>query len=81
MGHFHEELCGCFSDWKSCLWVSCIPGGILCVQAVATDRATQGGAVVPCLLITFLGPIGAAINRGKIRERYGIEGDGGFIYK
>lgn len=74
MGHFHEELCGCFSDIKSCLWVWCVPGGVCCVQAVATDRATQSGAFVPCILVALLGPIGAAINRGKIRERYGIEG-------
>lgn len=74
MTKFEEELCGCFSDIKVCLWGWCVPCGIICMQASAVNKVTGQGAAVPCLLTLFLSCIGAAINRGKIREHYGIEG-------
>jgi len=77
MTNFEEELCGCCSDVKVCLWGWCIPCGIVCIQASAVNKATGTGATVPCLLVVFLGFIGGAINRGKIREHYKI--DGSFI--
>ena len=74
MSQFQEELCGCFSDIPVCLFAWCVPGGVCCMQASAVDKATQQGAVVPYLLICCLNSIGAAINRGKIRQVYGIQG-------
>ena len=71
MSNFNEDLFGCFSDLKVCLAGWCLP---CCVQAVAVDKATGTGALIPCLFVCFLGCIGGAINRGKIRERFGIEG-------
>lgn len=74
MSHFHEELCGCCSNIPVCLWAMCVPGGICCMQASAVSKATHMGACVPYMLICCLGVIGAAINRGKIRQIYEIEG-------
>lgn len=74
MTNFEEELCGCCSDVKVCLWGWCVPFGLICIQASAVNKATGTGATVPCLLVVFLGCIGGAINRGKIREHYGIHG-------
>jgi Cys-rich protein (TIGR01571 family) len=71
MSNFNEELFGCLSDIKVCLLGWCFA---CCLQAVAVDKATGTGAIVPALLTCCLGCIGAAINRGKIRERFGIEG-------
>lgn len=77
MTKFEEELCGCFSDFPVCLFGWCVPGGFMCLQAAAVDKATGTGAVVPYLLVCFLVCIGGAINRGKIRDHFGIEG--GFV--
>jgi Cys-rich protein (TIGR01571 family) len=75
MANFNEELFGCFSDVKSLLWAWCVPGGACCMQALAVDKATGAGAVVPYFLVACLACVGGAINRGKIRERFGIGGD------
>jgi Cys-rich protein (TIGR01571 family) len=45
------------------------------LQAKAVDIATQEGMVVPYILPCLLGCIGGAINRGKIREVYKIDGN------
>ena len=75
MSNFNEDLFGCLSDIKVCLAGCFYP---CCVQAVAVDKATGTGVVMPLLLVCCLSCIGAGINRGKIRERYGIEGS--FIF-
>ena len=77
MAKFEEQLCGCFSNVPVCLWGTFVPGGALCIQASAVNKATNQGATVPYLLVCFLACIGGAINRGKIREHFSIEG--GFI--
>ena len=47
------------------------------MQAKAVDEAAGSGKLTPCLIITFFGPLGGAINRETIRKDYNI--DGGFI--
>ena len=73
MADFNEELFGCFSDFVVCLW-SFVPGGICCIQAKAVDKALGEGAIIPYLFPAFLLCIGGALNRGKIRVRYSLEG-------
>ena len=74
MSKFNEDLCGCFSDLTTLLWGCCVPGGILCMQGLAVDRATGQGCAIPYLLVCLCACIGGAINRGKIRDNYGIAG-------
>ena len=47
-----------------------------CMQAIAVNRASQGkeGICVPILFVCLLGCIGAAINRGKLRQSLNIDG-------
>lgn len=75
MAQFDEALCGCLSELCSCLVAWCVPGGYCFLQAKAVDIATQEGMVVPYILPCLLGCIGGAINRGKIREVYKIDGN------
>jgi len=72
---FDEPLCGCFSDWTSCLIVTFVPFGDSIGQAMAVDNARSQGLIVPCLLSSFLLCIGGAINRAKVREAYEIQGN------
>lgn len=74
MSSFDDPLCGCFSDICSCLVSCCLPLGVSCVQACAVDKSLDSGMcksfIHPCILMC----IGSAINRGKIRSKYMIEG-------
>jgi len=76
MADFEEPLLGCLADFCICLVAFCVPCGACCMQAQAVDRATQGneGVFMPLLCVCCLGCIGAAINRGKIRESFSISG-------
>jgi Cys-rich protein (TIGR01571 family) len=74
MSYFHESILGCFSDIPVCLTgMSGI--GICILQARAVSKATGEGFCVPCLLVSFLGCFGGAINRKKLRDVYNIDGD------
>lgn len=75
MGDFYESLFGCLSHPPVCLLVGLCPVSACCVQAIAVDKATNEGKVVPILCICFLGCIGLAFNRHKIRSRYLIPGN------
>ena len=74
MSHFDEELFGCLIDKKICFIGCCVPGGCFCLQASAVNKATGKGLAVPYLLDCFLLCSGGAINRGKLRVTYEIEG-------
>jgi len=74
MATFDEPLCGCLNDLSSCCITWCIPCGLCYIQATAVDEATGNGCGMPFVLSLF-GCIGQAINRGKIREQYGISGN------
>jgi len=74
MAEFEEPFCGCFNDVPVCLIACCIPGGACYFEAVAVDTVTQEGLVIPFLLPCCLSCIGGAINRGKIRDHYKIDG-------
>ena len=71
---FNEALCGCTNDWTSCLIGTFVPCGLCYLQAKAVDIVTQDGMCIP-ILLQFLGSIGWAINRGKIRGRYDYDGN------
>ena len=68
MRDFNEPLFGCFKDIPLCLIASCVPCGLCYLQAKAVDTVTNDGMAIPCLLIYFAGCLGAAVNRGKVRE-------------
>ncbi|CAG9309889.1 unnamed protein product [Blepharisma stoltei] len=76
MSKFTESLFGCCSDIKVCLWGGCVPCGPYCLQGYAIKAATKGaeGCCMPCLIGSFLGCIGGAINRSRIRQLLTIEG-------
>ena len=74
MANFNEDLFGCFSDLKLCLLACCVPGGVCCLQAEAVYKAYGQSRFVPYLFPFCLACIGGAVNRGKIRERYSLEG-------
>ncbi|CAG9314136.1 unnamed protein product [Blepharisma stoltei] len=74
---FDQPLFGCSSDPKSCLIVLCVPCGSAIVQGLAVKNARNEGFIVPYCINILLACIGAAINRGQIRNKYDIEG--GFI--
>lgn len=74
MSNFNEDLLGCFSNFKVCFIGWCCPGGICLLQADAVNLANGNGVLVPYLFVYCFGCIGGAINRGKIRDRYNIEG-------
>lgn len=74
---FDQPLFGCSSDIKSCLIVACLPCGGAIAQGLAVKNATGEGFIVPYCMTILLACIGAAINRGQIRNKYNLEG--GFI--
>ena len=74
MANFNEDLFGCFSELPICLFGCCVPAGACCLQATAVDKCYGQGKFVPFLFVCSLGCIGGAINRGKIRLRYSLEG-------
>lgn len=75
MSGFQEELCGCFSDWLSCVVSYFVPYGPCLLQSCAVSEASQFNPVLACILDCCLLCIGCAINRGKIRQSYSIEGN------
>lgn len=75
MVDFDEGLCGCLSDITSCLIACLVPGGVCGIQAKAVNKATGEGMLVPFIFPCFTGCIGAAFNRGKIRDKYHLEGN------
>lgn len=71
---WQEKLCGCFSNPLICVMACFIPGAICAIQAVAVDKATGNGVIVPLLLNCFFGAFGAACNRETIRKKLEIDG-------
>lgn len=80
MAEFEEPLCGCLQDMGVCCFAYFVPLGICCMQAKAVEMATQtnagggSGFCKPCCCIWCFVCIGAAYNRGKIREQFSIQG-------
>jgi Cys-rich protein (TIGR01571 family) len=79
MDGFQESLCGCFSNIPICLIVTFVPFGSCAVQAIAHDHATKEGIMAPLIPIILTGCIGCcclgfAMNRGKIRIKYNLNG-------
>mmetsp|Transcript_5333 Transcript_5333/g.9780 ORF Transcript_5333/g.9780 Transcript_5333/m.9780 type:complete len:105 (+) Transcript_5333:264-578(+) len=74
MADFEEPLCGCCTDLLSCLIAWCVPCGTCGISAYSVDKAAGDGMFIPFLLPCLIGCIGFAINRGKIREKYKLNG-------
>lgn len=74
MNEFEEKLCGWFSGCFVCLFGCLIPGGYICLQAYAINKASDDGVFIPYYLVCCLGWIGGGINHNKIREIYNIKG-------
>ena len=75
MSRFNEDILGCFSNLQVCMLGWLVPIGPCCIQAKAVNKAIGNGFLVHYLYVSCFLCIGGAINRGKIRERYGIEGN------
>ena len=75
MSEFQESTFGCFDDWFSC----CIAFGNEgpCVTGELVKKTTGSGFCGPMFIHCLLSCIGGAINMGKIRGKYNI--DGSFI--
>lgn len=74
MSLWKKGTCDCCEALPAfCIAISC---GVPIIQGISHHEmhGGQGGAVA-CLLSTFCGPIGAAINRQQIRNKYGISGN------
>jgi len=67
-------LCGCLQDCCIVLAVVCLPCGFCVVQGKAVSSATSENCCVPCCCPIVLCCVGAAINRGRIRDSFLIEG-------
>eukprot|EP01089_Gocevia_fonbrunei_P020566 TRINITY_DN76_c0_g1_i2.p1 TRINITY_DN76_c0_g1~~TRINITY_DN76_c0_g1_i2.p1 ORF type:complete len:104 (-),score=9.38 TRINITY_DN76_c0_g1_i2:205-516(-) len=71
MGDWQEGLFGCFSDIESCLCSCFCP----CVQIGKNIEAVDGdGCVLWAILYMFLPCIIGTVERGKVRQKYSIEG-------
>ena len=82
MSQFSEDLFECTSNMGVCLFGCCVPLGFVCQQIAAVSKSTGEGYLGSCclwaLLIFCACPcIAGAVNRGKIRLVYRIEG--GFL--
>ena len=74
-GSFQVGLFECYSCTGYCVSF-CVPCGPCCLQAIAVDKATQSGFMGPYCLGYWCLCCGFALNRTKIREKYGIMGSG-----
>eukprot|EP01090_Pellita_catalonica_P003984 TRINITY_DN1372_c0_g1_i1.p1 TRINITY_DN1372_c0_g1~~TRINITY_DN1372_c0_g1_i1.p1 ORF type:complete len:121 (-),score=4.00 TRINITY_DN1372_c0_g1_i1:70-432(-) len=77
MSEWNEGLCGCFSDLESCFCSWCCP----CVQIGRNYEAIGEGECLTCAIIfvaiecfTGLACLHHMVERGKVRDKYGIEG-------
>jgi Cys-rich protein (TIGR01571 family) len=72
---FQESFCGCCSRPVSCLVSFFVPFGPCCLQGKSVGDVYKTDCCGPCLLGVVCCCIGAAINRGKIRTYYEIDGN------
>jgi Cys-rich protein (TIGR01571 family) len=73
MSKFQEDLFACFATFKPAC-ISIIPGGICYLQAAAIDKIYNQGKTIPFLCVLSFLCFGGAMNRSKLRERFGIQG-------
>ncbi|CAG9329920.1 unnamed protein product [Blepharisma stoltei] len=74
MVQWEEPLFGCFRDCCSCIIISLCPMAYCVYQGISVKKATGESCLCACCYSAVLCCIGAAINRGKIRDRYLING-------
>lgn len=71
---FH--LFECFDTPIACLWATCVPCGIACMQTTTTKLSIseEDAHIKACLFAVFLCCFGVAYNRTNIRKQLVIEG-------
>merc|ERR1712013_366806 len=70
-----HQLLGCSGNIIMCLWSWCIPCGMQCMQCVDANHALGSGTGIKAFFCSFcLCCIGAAFNRGELRNKMDIEG-------
>ena len=74
MGNWEENLCGCLGAKCFCCLVMIFPVLYPAYQGWIINKATGESCLTACLGPFFLCCIGASVNRGKIRDRYLIDG-------
>ena len=73
MGVWETPLFSCCRSPGTCILLL-LPGVCCVVQSWAVGRARGKGQCGALMLVCCLGCVGAAINRGRIRDRYLISG-------
>lgn len=74
-GTWEADFCGCTNVPVACCLI--LHGGWLglaCVQCENKKEMDGDGGHIACLLACCLCCIGAAMNRGKVREKYSLGG-------
>lgn len=74
MANWNESLCGCFSSLGFCLLVTFMPCFYPVYQGYIVNKATKEPWWKACCCPLCCCCIGGAVNRGKIRDRYLING-------
>ncbi|CAG9323276.1 unnamed protein product [Blepharisma stoltei] len=74
MVQWEEPLFGCFRDCCTCIIVWFCPLAYCIYQGISVKKATGESCFGAYCCPIVLCCIGAAINRGKIRDRYLING-------
>lgn len=74
MGNWDESLCGCCSSKCFCILVMFLPIFMPCYQGWIINKATGENCFSATLCPLLLCCLGAGMNRGKIRDRYLIDG-------
>lgn len=74
MVNFEHALFGCVKDVFSCLIICLVPGGYCIYEGLTVAKATGESCLVAYCCPFLLCCIGAAVNRGKIRDKYIIGG-------
>lgn len=74
MVNWEIPLFGCLGDLCSCIVVGALPGGACIYQGMSVSKATGESCTIACCCVCLLACLGAAYNRGKIRDRYLING-------
>ncbi|OMJ92428.1 hypothetical protein SteCoe_4765 [Stentor coeruleus] len=74
MGKWEESLFSCCASGGFCLIVALFPICYPFLQGWVVSKAVHQSFISACICPLFCCCIGAAVNRGKIRDRYLIEG-------
>ena len=72
--HWDIGLCSCTKNCKVCIYSFLVPCGPFFIQPMAYSKMTGEDFKSTCSLLCTLGTYGHAMLRGRIREKYNING-------